>query len=70
MIPIVAELHQKNKESRRENIDLDHLTYTAQKNDYRFKFIFNTFTGRTDNSDFEKITISKLDFYLLIDDQK
>ena len=70
LIPIVAELHQKNKESRRENIDLDHLTYTAQKNDYRFKFIFNTFTGRTDNSDFEKITISKLDFYLLIDDQK
>jgi len=70
LIPIITALHQKNKEIRKENIDLDHVTYTAQKNDYRFKFIFNTFAGRTKNSEFGKITISKLDFYLLIDDQK
>ena len=57
---------QKNKDIPAENLDPEDFTFIDENNDFKLKFIFNSFYGITKKTNPEDINIRNLDFYLLI----
>jgi len=66
LIPILSQLHQKNKNTEKENLNLNDFSYTKEINNYKIKMIFTTLSGRENTQKSSEINIIKLDFYLLI----
>ena len=66
LIPILKEIHQKNKNISKENLDLQKFIYRDQNENINLKYIFKSFYGNYEKTNQNNINIDHVDFYLLI----